>query len=382
MEASKSIIFVNISLSCSEEMVFRRRLTPELRAYVRLLRTESDKTVRQIADLCEISPSSVIRITRESFNKDSKKLPRIKTGRPRKLCARTERKIVRTLKMLRRTRGNFTAKDIMVECGMTEEDISVRSVQRFLNQQGYRFLQARKKGLMKRTDLRQRVTFARDIRKHHGRNFWKQDVMFYFDGTGFAHKVHPQEQATAPRGRIWRKSSEGLALDCTAKGMKVGTGGRVLRLFVAISYGKGVVLVKPYSKLGGRKFARFVRRYFPRTMEACGAQRRRLFLQDGDPSQNSSDAKAAFSDIGLEVLRIPPRSPDLNPIENVFNIVGRQLQRNALRNNIKAETFPAFQKRVIRTLKTTSIETIDNIIASMSKRLDLIIATGGRRLKY
>ena len=67
---------------------------------------------------------------------------------------------------------------------------------------------------MKRTDFRKRLTFARDIRKQHGPNFCKQDVMFYFDGTGFAHKVHPQEQASAPRGRIWRKSSAGLTPDC------------------------------------------------------------------------------------------------------------------------------------------------------------------------
>ena len=342
-------------------MVFRRPLSPELRAYVRLLRTECNKTVRQIAEICKISPSSVCRITRESISNNSAQRPRTKSGRPKKLGARTQRQLLRTLKLLRRTRGNFTAKDIMVECRLSEADISVRTVQRFLNQQGYRFLQTRKKGLMKRQDLQQRLKFARQIRKQHGPDFWKQDVMFYFDGTGFAHKLHPRDQATAPRGRIWRKKSEGLAIGCTAKGSKAGTGGRVVRLFVAISYGKGVVLVKPYEKLDGKKFARFVRRYFPRTIEACGPQRRRLFLQDGDPSQNSTSAKAAFSDLGLEVLRIPPRSPDLNPIENVFHIVGRQLRRDALRRNIEAESFAAFQKRVIRTLKATSVDTIDNI---------------------
>ena len=67
---------------------------------------------------------------------------------------------------------------------------------------------------MKRADSRKRLVLARDIRKQHGPNFWKQDVMFNFDGTGFAHKVHPQEQASAPRGRIWRKSSEGFTPDC------------------------------------------------------------------------------------------------------------------------------------------------------------------------
>ena len=44
-----------------------------------------------------------------------------------------------------------------------------------------------------------------------------------------------------------------------------------------------------------------------------------MFVQDGDPSQNSKAAKTALSKIGAVQFSIPPRSPDLNPIENVFN---------------------------------------------------------------
>ena len=65
--------------------------------------------------------------------------------------------------------------------------------------------------------------------------------MFYFDGASFAHKTRPMDQAGAPKGRIWRKTSKGLAFGCTSKGQKVGTQGRVVRIFFAISYGKGVV---------------------------------------------------------------------------------------------------------------------------------------------
>ena len=43
-------------------MVRRTRITPEVKAYTRLLRTETDKTVREIAELCVISPASVLRI--------------------------------------------------------------------------------------------------------------------------------------------------------------------------------------------------------------------------------------------------------------------------------------------------------------------------------
>ena len=66
---------------------------------------------------------------------------------------------------------------------------------------------------------------------------------------GFAHKTNPLDQARALKGRIWRKKSERLTFGCTGKGHKEGTGGRVLKFMVAISYGKGVTVCKPYENV-------------------------------------------------------------------------------------------------------------------------------------
>ena len=43
-----------------------------------------------------------------------------------------------------------------------------------------------------------------------------------------------------------------------------------------------------------------------------------LLLQVNGPSQNSAKAKESLKTIGAEVVKIPPRSLDLNPIENFF----------------------------------------------------------------
>ena len=42
-----------------------------------------------------------------------------------------------------------------------------------------------------------------------------------------------------------KTKKEGLAEGCTAKGKKEGSGGRVLKLFVAIRYNKGVIACHP-----------------------------------------------------------------------------------------------------------------------------------------
>ena len=102
-----------------------------------------------------------------------------------------------------------------------------------------------------RDDLKTRLSFAKWCKKELPENFWTEHLSFFLDRTGFAHKSNPCEQARATKGRTWRKISGGLALGCTSKGRKERTGGKVLKLMVAISYGKGVIICEPYEKISG-----------------------------------------------------------------------------------------------------------------------------------
>ncbi|KAK3707517.1 hypothetical protein QZH41_006508 [Actinostola sp. cb2023] len=176
---------------------------------------------------------------------------------------------------------------------------------------------------------------------------WTQDIAFYLDGTGFAYKRNPLDQALAPKARVWRKRCEGLDRGCTAKGQKTGTGGRVVKLMVAISFDKGVITCKAYDKLNGPYFAKFIDDNCETMFVIADKGQRRLWLQDGDPSQNSAMARAAMARANCELLSIPPRSPDLNPIENVFKLVSDALREQAITSQIKKETYEEFQDRVI-----------------------------------
>ena len=52
----------------------------------------------------------------------------------------------------------------------------------------------------------------------------------------------------------------------------------------------------------------------------------KLFVQDGDPSENFALALGAWKKIGAELLAVPPRSGDINCIENIFHVVKRILK--------------------------------------------------------
>ena len=270
----------------------------------------------------------------------------------------------------------------MQKAGLNMNYVSCKTVQRYLHSQGYKYLNARQKGLLMETDLAKRLRFARKIKREHSENFWKENISFYLDGVSFVHKCNPADQARAPSGRIWRKEQEGLALGCTAKGAHCGSGGRVARFMVGMSYGHGVVLCEQYHHLDGKYFKSLVQREFPRMFRVCNKQGPKRFIQDGDPSQNSAIARAAWMRMGANLVSLPPRSGDIHFVENIFHIVKTSLREDALNRNITHETFEQFSERVATTIKSLDGRLIDKTIESMNKRIDLIIKNKGQRTKY
>lgn len=87
--------------------------------------------------------------------------------------------------------------------------------------------------------------------------------------------------------------------------------------------------------------------------------------------------------MGARKFSIPPRSPDMNPIENIFHLVKRKLNSDAIENNITHEGFKEFSDRVKKTMTNFPTNIIDNTtIDSMDKRISLIIKSKGQRIKY
>ena len=273
-------------------------------------------------------------------------------------------------------------KRIRVAAGV-DPSVSHMTVRRCLYGAGYGYKHARKKGLLCVKDLNVRLKFCRKVKRKLEDNFWKYGIGFYLDGTGFTHKYNPSDQARTTRSMAWRKANEGLSIDCTTKGSHEGTGGKVANFMVAIAYEKGVVLCEQYTgHLNGQKFSDFIRDYFSEAFEKGSNPKGKLFLQDGDPSQNSRKARNAWDKIGARKFTIPPRSPDLNPIENVFNVVKRKLGEEALQKRITKENVEEFSARVRANLEGTSADYINKTIDTMNKRIDMIIRAKGQRIKY
>ena len=82
-------------------------------------------------------------------------------------------------------------------------------------------------------------------------------------------------------------------------------GGKVAKMMVAISHGKGVLTFESYKKRHAQYCTSFIDQHFNTMFYQSGKGLTWLWLQDGDPSQNKS-ARDAMAPCHSELLKILP----------------------------------------------------------------------------
>ena len=93
--------------------------------------------------------------------------------------------------------------------------------------------------------------------------------------------------------------------------------------------------------------------------------------------------KKALENIGAVLHAIPPRSPDLNPIENFFHMVKANLHKDTIDKTIRKETIQEFRIRVRSKLLSFNGDVTyrNNLTSSMPRRVDVVIKQKGFRTK-
>jgi len=89
-----------------------------------------------------------------------------------------------------------------------------------------------------------------------------------------------------------------------------------------------------------------------------------LYQQDNAPCHTSFSTISFFSENKIEVMYWPPNSPDLNPIENIWNILKRNIGNVIIKN--KQELINIVRNEASKI----SIEIINNLINSMDNRIE------------
>jgi len=82
------------------------------------------------------------------------------------------------------------------------------------------------------------------------------------------------------------------------------------------------------------------------------------------------------------MMKIPPTSPDLNPIENVWKTLNDRVSETMPPG---FESVPHFKKRVraaVRWVNKNKVEQMKNCVTSMPRRIQALLALKGAMTPY
>lgn len=99
-------------------------------------------------------------------------------------------------------------------------------------------------------------------------------------------------------------------------------------------------------------------------------------LQDNDPKHKSTLVQTWLFNNGISMLDFPPYSPDLNPIENVWNDLARRVEAKP------AGSMQQLQDTIADEWAATSVEFLRKLARSMPKRCKAVIDAKGDHTKY
>jgi hypothetical protein len=99
-------------------------------------------------------------------------------------------------------------------------------------------------------------------------------------------------------------------------------------------------------------------------------------LQDNDPKHKSTLVQEWLFNHGIQCVDFPPYSPDLNPIENLWNDLARRVERRP------AHTMEQLQDIIAEEWEATPRDLFARLVESMPARCQAVIDANGEHTKY
>lgn len=288
-----------------------------------------------------------------------------KVGRPPVLSVQQVRHIVRKI-----TSGQLDTA-VEVKKSMLEQQqmqLSADTVRRALRRSGLRSAAKVKKPLLKARHIRDRLAFAR---KHQHwtvadwmRVIWSDETKINRFGSD---------------GRKWSWKEPGSALKPShVQGTLKHGGGSIMVWGCMTAEGPGY-LTKIDGGLDAELYCRILEGSLQDTIEWYGMERDRVIFQhDNDPKHTARRTKEWLERNKLQVLDWPAQSPDLNPIEHLWEHLKRRLA--------DYESMPSgvheLWERVQVEWEKISKEECMHLIESMPRRIVAVLKAKGGYTKY
>lgn len=322
-------------------------------------------SISKTAGLVKCSRAAVVNVYREWTTTQKTGSQRRACGRHRLLDARSERRLAKIV----RTNRKASVRQIAANLNEgTSVKASERTVRRTLHRMGYGSRRPIRKPLLSAFNRRRRLQFAKE-HKDWTVDDWKK--VMWSDESRF--QLHHADG----RVRIWRKQHESMDPTCIATTLQAG-GGNVMVWGMFSWYGMGP-LIRVDKRLNAQGYLSIIADQVHPIMLMMYPATDGVFQHDNAPSHRAGIVDRWFEehDSDFSVLSWPAQSPDLNPIENLWDEVERGIRKlNPLPSNLKE-----LEDAVQRIWSQVPHTTYQHLIESMPRRMCAVIkAKGGPTL--
>lgn len=319
------------------------------------------KTYKKIAEILNMKVSTVGDIVRR-YREEGRIEYLKQKGRPKKLSAREEKYIVRKIKCEPRLSAPKLAADVFSTYG---KNVHPQTIRRVIQSEGYNGRVARKKPFINERTRKARLNFAKEhIKKHET---WWNDVIFLdeskFNLFGSDGKV-----------MVWRKPNEELKPKHLKPTIKHG-GGHVMVWGCISSKGTGN-LVFIDTIMNKEIYLNILKENLKKSAEKMGILQSFKLYQDNDPKHKAHIVREWLLYNCPKVIATPPQSPDLNPIENLWDELERRVRQKPASSHIE------LKKRLQEEWAKIGQDYTQKITGNMPKRLNDVIKNNGFSTKY
>ena len=280
-----------------------------------------------------------------------------RAGRPPALTPEDEAKVVKTAS------GLIEAADSewQVTAAMVREALKLQCCDRVileaLHKHNIYFHNMREKPVRTEEDERERAAFGRKYEKKPA-SFWSTSVDAFLDNKFFPVFLNGPARAMARKRTArgtFRAPGQGLAKGHTKPPKKFKPGyGKHVQVAVAISAKKVLTCHVVKGKWSGEAARQmYTDSLGPALRRLRPHKRRFLVLEDNDPTGYKSGAGISAKEaLKIDVLELPRRSPDLNPLDYSFwaEVNQRLRAQEAKYADGFKETRKAFEARLKRTI--------------------------------
>ncbi len=176
---------------------------------------------------------------------------------------------------------------------------------------------------------------------------------------------------------VWKQVGEGL-IEREVQGTVKHGGGNIM-VWGCMGWNGVGQLAEVEGRMDANQYVDILQNHLLPSMEESGFSAKDLiFQQDNDPKHTSKKAQKWFEDNDIKVLGWPPQSPDLNPIEHLWQHIKKELSQYERQAKGVWEVW----ERVAEVWDNIEPEVCQNLIESMPRRVGAVIKAKGGHTKY